>query len=80
METVKVSSKYQVVIPKKVRKTLGIKENDILLFEIDRRSNTVRLKKFDELLERHIGSIELDKDFKDLRNEFNERMTEEGTG
>jgi AbrB family looped-hinge helix DNA binding protein len=78
METGKVSRKYQVVIPKKVRETLEIKENDILLFEIEKEKNTVRLKKFDELLGEHIGSVKLDKDFKELRKEFNKKMAEEG--
>jgi AbrB family looped-hinge helix DNA binding protein len=75
METVKVSRKFQVVIPKTVREALEIQENDILLFEVEEK--TVIMRKFDELLEKHLGSVKLDKEFKELRKEFNRRMTEE---
>jgi AbrB family looped-hinge helix DNA binding protein len=76
METAKVSRKYQLVIPKKVREALEIQENDLLLFEVE--EHAVRLRKFDELLEKHIGSVRLDTEFKKLRKEFNRRMAEEG--
>jgi AbrB family looped-hinge helix DNA binding protein len=75
METVKVSRKFQVVIPKTVREALEIQENDILLFEVEEKE--VIMRKFDELLEKHLGSVKLDKEFKELRKEFNRRMTEE---
>jgi len=35
------------------------------------------LKKFDELISKHAGSVKLNKDFKELRKEFNERMEKE---
>jgi AbrB family looped-hinge helix DNA binding protein len=76
METAKVSRKYQLVIPKKVREALEIQENDLLLFEVE--ENAVRMRKFDELLEKHLGSVKLDTEFKKLRKEFNRRMAEEG--
>lgn len=78
METAKVSSKYQIVVPKKVREILGVKKNDILLFEIGEEG--VRLKKFDEILREHIGTVKLKKDFKELRREFDESMAGEGAG
>ena len=41
METAKVSSKYQVVIPRKAREVLGINEGDMVVF--DYREDTVVL-------------------------------------
>ncbi len=76
METAKVSSKYQLVVPKKVREILGVKKDDILLFEIE--ENEIKLKKFDEILRKHIGTVKLKKGFKELRREFNKSMAEEG--
>jgi hypothetical protein len=40
--------------------------------------HAVRLRKFDDLLEQHPGSVKLDTEFKNLRKEFNRRMAEEG--
>jgi hypothetical protein len=40
--------------------------------------HAVRLRKFDELIEQHIGSVKLDMEFKNLRKEFNRRMADEG--
>jgi len=34
MQTAKVSSKHQVVIPKEVRELLGIEKNDVVIFEL----------------------------------------------
>lgn len=76
METAKVSSKYQIVVPKKVREALRVGKKDILLFEIEK--DRVRLKKFDEILREHMGTVKLKKGFKELRREFNESMAKEG--
>jgi len=75
METAKVSTKYQIVVPKKVREAMGIKKEDILLFKIE--DNGVKLEKFDELLKKHVGTVKLKKEFKVLRREFNEEMAQE---
>lgn len=75
METAKVSTKYQIVVPKKVRDMLGIEKEDILLFKIE--NNGVKLEKFDELLKKHVGTVKLKKGFKALRREFNEEMAQE---
>jgi len=46
----RVSRRYQIVIPKEIRKALGIKEGDRVLFEIERDEIRIRkLRNFFEL-------------------------------
>lgn len=72
MEAAKVSTKYQIVVPKKVREALEIERNDILLFEV--KGKVVKLEKFDEILKKHIGTVKLKEDFRTLRRKFDEEM------
>ena len=72
MEAAKVSTKYQIVVPKKVREALEIKRDDILLFEV--KGKVVKLEKFDEILKKHIGTVKLKEDFRTLRRKFDEEM------
>ena len=46
---VKVSKRYQVAIPREIRKALGIKEGDRVLFEIE--GDEIRIKKLRNFLE-----------------------------
>ncbi len=56
MSTVaRVSKRYQVVIPKDIRKALGIKEGDRVLFEIE--GDEIRIRKLRNFLELE-GSLE----------------------
>ena len=73
MRYAKVSSKYQIVVPKKIREILGLEKNDIVLFDIV--DDRVELKKIDKILARHIGSVKLKKSLKALRKEFNDEMS-----
>ncbi len=45
----RVSRRYQVVIPKEIRKALGIKEGDKVLFEIE--GDKIRIRKLINFLE-----------------------------
>ena len=45
----RVSRRYQVVIPKEIRKALGIKEGDRVLFEIE--GDEIRIRKLRNFLE-----------------------------
>ncbi len=45
----RVSRRYQVVIPREVRKALGIKEGDRVLFEIE--GDKIRIRKLRNFLE-----------------------------
>lgn len=74
METAKVSSKHQIVIPKRIRKILGIEKNDVVAFEL--KNGEVVLKNLEELLNNHIGTVKLKKDFLKMRESFNEEMIE----
>ncbi len=46
---VRVSRRYQIVIPKEIRKALGIKEGDRVLFEIE--GDEIRIRKLRNFLE-----------------------------
>ncbi|KYK32174.1 MAG: hypothetical protein AYK19_15835 [Theionarchaea archaeon DG-70-1] len=74
MQTAKVSSKHQVVIPKEVRELLGIEKNDVVIFEL--KNGGVILRKLEELLNKHIGTVKLKEDFLKMRKDFNEEMVE----
>ncbi|MGD2251025.1 MAG: AbrB/MazE/SpoVT family DNA-binding domain-containing protein [Candidatus Methanofastidiosia archaeon] len=74
METAKVSSKHQVVIPKRIREFLGIEKNDIVAFEV--KNGEVVLKTLEKLLKNHIGTVKLKKDFIEMRKDFNKEMME----
>ncbi|MBU7045207.1 MAG: AbrB/MazE/SpoVT family DNA-binding domain-containing protein [Theionarchaea archaeon] len=74
METAKVSSKYQVVIPRKIREFLKIEKNSVVVFEI--KKGEVVLRNLEELLEEHIGTVKLEEDFLKMRKRFNEEMIE----
>ncbi len=45
----RVSRRYQVVIPKEIRKALGIKEGDRVVFEIE--GDEIRIRKLRNFLE-----------------------------
>ncbi len=45
----RVSRRYQIVIPKEIRKALGIKEGDRVLFEIE--GDEIRIRKLRNFLE-----------------------------
>ena len=45
----RVSRRYQVVIPKEIRKALGIKEGDTVLFEIE--GDEIRIRKLRSFLD-----------------------------
>ncbi|EDP74821.1 AbrB/MazE/SpoVT family DNA-binding domain-containing protein [Hydrogenivirga sp. 128-5-R1-1] len=45
----KVGKRYQIVIPKEIRKALGIKEGDWVLFEIE--GDEIRVRKLRNFLE-----------------------------
>jgi AbrB family looped-hinge helix DNA binding protein len=50
METVKVSPKYQVVIPKKIRKAMGIKPGEkVHVFRYGNRIEYIPVKKVSEM-------------------------------
>lgn len=72
MQTAKVSSKHQVEIPKEVREFLGIEKNDVVIFEL--KNGEVVLRKLEELLNKHIGTVKLKEDFLKMRKDFNEEM------
>ena len=74
MEPAKVSSKYQVVIPRKIREFLKIKKNSVVIFEI--KKGEAVLRNLEELLEEHIGTVKLEEDFLKMRKRFNEEMME----
>jgi len=74
MQTAKVSSKHQVVIPKEVGELLGIEKNDVVIFEL--KNGGVILRKLEELLNKHIGTVKLKEDFLKMRKDFNEEMVE----
>ena len=75
MRYAKVSSKYQIVIPKMIREVLGLEKNDIVLFDVV--DDRIELKKIDKILAKHIGSVKLKKGFKALRKEFEDDMSSE---
>ncbi len=74
METAKVSSKNQIVIPKRIREFLGIEKNGVVVFEL--KNGEVVLKNLEELLKNHIGTVKLKKDFLKMRKDFNKEMVE----
>lgn len=74
METAKVSSKHQIVIPKRIREFLEIEKNDVVVFEL--KNGEVVLKNLEELLKNHIGTVKLKKDFLEMRKDFNREMIE----
>lgn len=50
MDTVKISPKYQVVIPKKIRKTMGIKPGEkVQVFQYGDRIEYIPVKKVSEM-------------------------------
>lgn len=69
METAKVSSKNQVVIPKRIRKLLGIEKDGVVVFEL--KNGEVVLRNLEELLRNHTGTVRLRKDFLEMRKDFN---------
>lgn len=74
METAKVSSKHQIVIPKRIREFLGIEKNGVVVFEL--KNGEVVLKNLEDLFKNHIGTVKLKKDFLDMRKDFNKEMIE----
>lgn len=74
METAKVSSKNQIVIPKRIREFLGIEKNGVVVFEL--KNGEVVLKNLEELLKNHIGTVRFKKDFLKMRKDFNKEMVE----
>lgn len=74
MESAKVSSKHQVVIPKRIRKVLGIEKKGVVVFEL--KNGEVVLKNLENVLNDHIGTVNLKKDFLKMRNDFNKEMIE----
>ncbi len=68
MKTAKVSSKYQVVIPKEIRELLRIKKNSVAAFEF--KNGEVLLRNLQEFLDEHVGTVKLKKDFLEMRKEF----------
>ena len=75
METAKVSEKYQIVIPKKVREKLGIHRHDIVVFNL--KGKEIEIDKLDSMIHKHAGSVRLKKKFKELRKEFEKEMQRE---
>ncbi len=74
METAKVSSKHQVVIPKGIREFLKIKKNSVVAFEL--KNGEVVLRNLEDLLKEHIGTVKLKEDFLEMRKKFNEELIE----
>ncbi len=72
MQTAKVSSNHQVVIPKEVREFLGIEKNDGVIFEL--KNGEAVLRNLEEFLNKHIEAVELKEDFLKMRKDFNEEM------
>ncbi|MBU7026034.1 MAG: AbrB/MazE/SpoVT family DNA-binding domain-containing protein [Theionarchaea archaeon] len=62
------------MIPKEVGELLGIEKNDVVIFEL--KNGGVILRKLEELLNKHIGTVKLKEDFLKMRKDFNEEMVE----
>ncbi len=76
MEKSKVTEKYQITIPKKVREKIGLKPGEIIIVEAKGR-NEIRLKRFEgvkEPLKILIGKRRFDKHIE--VEELEERMEE----
>ena len=71
----KISSKYQVVIPKGIREKYNLRKYDVLVFGIEKDS--IVIKKLDKLIDAQAGTMKTGKSFKELRKEFNKKMAEE---
>ena len=70
----RVSSRYQVVIPKEVRREVGIKEGDRVLFEIE--GNEIRIRKLRNFLELE-GSLEKALSPEDIRDRVEEEIAKD---
>ena len=72
---VRVSKRYQVVIPKEIRKKLGIKEGDRIVFEIE--GDKVRIRKVRDFLSL-AGSLKgINLSPKELRNKVEEEIAKD---
>ncbi len=70
----RVSRRYQVVIPKEVRREVGIKEGDRVLFEIE--GNEIRIRKLRNFLELE-GSLEKALSPEDIRDRVEEEIAKD---
>ncbi|MCD5409309.1 MAG: AbrB/MazE/SpoVT family DNA-binding domain-containing protein [Methanocellales archaeon] len=55
MQSSKVSTKYQITIPKGIRQKIGVSAGDIIVFEVQK--DKVQIEKLEEFYERYAGSI-----------------------
>ena len=70
----RVSKRYQVVIPKEVRREVGIKEGDRVLFEIE--GSEIRIRKLRNFLELE-GSLEKALSPEDIRDRVEEEIAKD---
>ncbi len=57
MQSSKVSTKYQITIPKGIRQKIGVSAGDVIVFEV--QNDKVQIEKLEEFYERYAGSIKV---------------------
>ncbi|ATZ61427.2 MAG: AbrB/MazE/SpoVT family DNA-binding domain-containing protein [Methanosarcinales archaeon Met12] len=57
MQSSKVSTKYQITIPKGIRQKIGISAGDIIVFDVQK--DKVQIEKLEEFYEKYAGSIKV---------------------
>ncbi|MBU2617327.1 MAG: AbrB/MazE/SpoVT family DNA-binding domain-containing protein [Euryarchaeota archaeon] len=57
MQSSKVSTKYQITIPREIREKIGISAGDVVIFEA--KKDKIRLEKLEEFYREHAGSIKV---------------------
>ncbi len=73
MQSSKVSTKYQVTIPREIRQKIGISAGDIVVFEAQK--DKIQIEKLEEFYEKYAGSIKVKEPVKAVK-EARERLWE----
>lgn len=78
-----VTQKGQVTIPAEIRRALGIKPRDKVIFELEAEEKVARIRPAPSKVARWFGAVaprHTPEDFKQIRREFEEAVTEEVAG
>ncbi|MCC7353223.1 MAG: AbrB/MazE/SpoVT family DNA-binding domain-containing protein [Anaerolineae bacterium] len=82
-QEITVTQKGQVTIPAEVRRALGLKARDKVIFELSEEKGVVKLRPAPSKVARWFGAVspkEQPEDFPKVREEFEKAVAQEVTG